>query len=144
MFFFSLISLVTTWEKKNEAVLRKVGTVRNGGEWRKSEGFSGYKQTPVFQTSLCSRGGRQGLGRELWSLASAEWRSARTPWWWKCWALVLSPYGWFGHKKPNVSLHSLIWRPRKIIATNSLAHHTLIYATLSRKNKLSQNSNGEV
>lgn len=69
MFFFSLISLVTTWGKKNEAVLRKVGTVRNGGEWRKSEGFSGYKQTPVFQTSLCSRGCRQGLGRELWSLA---------------------------------------------------------------------------
>jgi len=41
-----------------------VGRERNGAEQRENEGFKGEKLTSVFQTPSCSRGCREGMGRD--------------------------------------------------------------------------------
>lgn len=70
VFLFHDFFLVITWERKRNISEKRKGRERNGGgreegKWRIFRG----KLTSVLQAPSCSRGCRQGMGRELWPLA---------------------------------------------------------------------------
>lgn len=139
-------------EKKMKQFCEKQEEKEMGESGEKTKGVWGAKLASVFQTPSHGRGCRRGTGRETWSLAVRQcnilqpgWRNARStvavevpgPCFISVWVVWLQKSLAF----PPVPLYKgqgkqLLW----IL----VAHHTLMYAMLSRKNKLSWKGNGEL